>query len=929
MSKQNLYLLDAYALIYRAYFAFISRPRINSKQQNTSAIYGFLLSFREILNRPDASYIAVAFDTSEDTFRHKIYPEYKATREASPEAIRFAIPYIKKIVQAYGVKIYEKPGYEADDIVGTIAHRMEHEKGTRPDRVFLVSPDKDYAQLVTDYSHLMRPVQGGGFEILSPNDVKEKYGFSEPSRMIDYLALMGDSSDNIPGCAGVGEKSAAKLLAEYPEGIEQIYEHLDEIKGALKKKLEAGKDMVALSKTLVTIDKNVPIDVVAEECLVKEKDVETLREIFSELEFRSFMDTLSPAETGGDISSSGTPMMRSLFDRAEEPAPSEAPAAPGMKGKYLRLTSEEECKALVEEIRKAGLFAFDTETDGLDSQSAGIVGASFAYKEGEGYYLPLPEDQEEAEKELAVFRPLFEDPEILKIGQNIKFDLGILRRYGITSHGRQFDTMVAHYLIDPELSHGMDYLSSVYLNYKPQPITELIGERGKKQLSMRDVEVDKVVQYAAEDADVTLRLYHVLRKKIEADAALKKLFYDLEMPLTMVLVDMEAEGVTISTETLSKAKKGLEERLYDIEKSIHELAGLPFNINSPKEVGTILFEHLRLVEKPKKTKTGAYETREETLQKLKSKHPIIEQILQYRGIRKLLSTYVDALPELINPKTGRIHTSFNQTVTATGRLSSTNPNLQNIPVRDDDGKEIRRAFIANYTDSVFLSADYSQIELRLMAHLSQDPAMIEAFKNGMDIHTATAAKVFHTTTEEVTSDMRRKAKTANFGIIYGITPFGLSERLGIPPKEAKEIIDGYFASFPQVKAYMDKSIENAAEKGYVETIMGRRRYLKDIHSGNSVVRGFAERNAINAPIQGSAADIIKLAMVRIAERFRRERIRSTMMLQVHDELNFSVFKDELDRVKQIVREEMEQVYPEITIPLTVDIGVGENWLEAH
>lgn len=940
MSQNNLYLLDAYALIYRAYFAFIRNPRINSKGQNTSAIYGFMLSLKEVLSRPDAKYVAVAFDPAGPTFRHEMYPEYKATRESTPEPIKLAIPYIKELIKAHGVKIYEKEGYEADDVIGTIAKKISELTGEQePHTTFMVTPDKDYAQLVRDDILLMRPAQGGGFNTWTPETVTKRYGFQEPENMIDYLALMGDSSDNVPGCKGVGEKTAAKLLSEY-KNVEEIYAHLDELKGRVKTNLEKGKEDVRLSRTLVTIHTDVPIEFNMEDCLVKEMDVEKVVEIYTELEFRSFLAQMDlPTPT---VTPMGTNKAPGLFDNLATPEKSEKKPEESVvtmpslfdsmtteEPNYVTITTVEEGKKLAEKLRKAGKFAFDTETEGLDPQETPIVGASFSCQEGEGYYLPLPPDKEKATELLVPFRELFLDEKVLKVAQNLKFDLAVLRRYGIESKGDHFDTMIAHYLINPELSHGMDYMAETYLGYKTVPITELIGPKGRKQKSMRDIEVEKVAKYAAEDADITFRLYLKLKEELEKSEALKRLFYDLEMPLTLVLAQMEATGVAIDIERLEEAKVDIEGRLEKLSQKIYETTGHQFNINSPKEVGDILFGELKLLEKPKKTKTGNYETREETLQKVKSKHPSVELILRYRGLRKLLSTYVEALPKLVNPNTGRVHTTFNQTVTATGRLSSTNPNLQNIPIRDDDGKEIRRAFVPNRRGDIYLSADYSQIELRLMAHLSQDPAMLEAFENNMDIHTATASRVFKVDTSEVDGQMRRKAKTANFGIIYGITPYGLSERLSISPGEAKDIIDGYFASFPKVKEYMDRSIEQAREQGYVETIMGRRRYLKDIKSANSVVRGFAERTAINAPIQGSAADIIKLAMVRIARRFKEEKLESQMLLQVHDELNFSVRPDEQDKVFEIVKEEMEKVCPEVSVPLTVDIGTGENWLEAH
>lgn len=936
--KKKLYLLDAYALIYRGYFAFIRNPRINSQGKDTSAVFGFLLTFDEIRKKAKDDYLAVVFDPKGPTFRHETYPEYKAQREETPDSIRFGVPYIKEIIKGMGVQIYEVPRYEADDVIGTIAKRVG-ESGEA--EVLMVTPDKDYGQLVSDNVFIYKPLKGAEFERIGPAEVVEKYGIRNHGQVIDLLALMGDASDNVPGALGVGEKTAAKLLSQYDD-VDDIYAHVSEIKGKLGERLAEHEALVRLSRELVTIVTDAPVDFALEDCKIREIDLPAITRIYEELEIKTLLKKVTEEATSTPAPSPTEVQQASLFGdlfapKAETPA-EEDTASDSLssyrtisdeKPEYHTVTTLKGVEDLALRLMQSDVFAFDTETDGLDALTAGIVGASFACKEGEAWYIPLPEDKAEATALLAPLVPLFARKDILKVGQNIKFDLEVLMRYGITPCAPYFDTMIAHYLLNPELSHGMDYMSENYLGYRPIPITDLIGPKGKKQLSMRDVPVEKVAPYAAEDADVTLRLYHFLRPQIE-ERSLGSLFYDLEMPLMEVLMAMEQEGVALNTAELRTVATDMEARLSVLEKDIYESAGVEFNINSPKVVGEVLFDRLGLGSKHKKTKTGNYATGEEILQKLKSEHPVVEMILRYRGLRKLLSTYVEALPELINPATGRIHTTYNQTVAATGRLSSTNPNLQNIPIRDDDGREIRKAFTAHdpQTD-VFVSADYSQIELRLMAHLCGDEALVEAFRTGQDIHAATAAKIFGVALDEVTSEMRRRAKTANFGIIYGISSFGLSERLSIPRKEASELIDGYFSSYPKVKAYMDKVIAEAREKGYVETILGRRRYLKDIHAGNAVVRGYAERNAVNAPIQGSAADIIKLAMVRISERLEKEALGAKMILQVHDELNFSCPKAELDRLSVIIREEMEGVCPSLSVPLTVDIGSGDNWLQAH
>lgn len=920
--NENIYLLDAYALIYRGYYALIRSPRVNSKKQDTTAVFGFLNTFEEIVRRAENHKIAVVFDPPGGTFRDEMFEEYKAQREKTPEPISFAIPYIKKIIEAYGVKMYEVPNYEADDVIGTIAYKVSEKN---PDtKVFMITPDKDYGQLVTENIHILRPEKGAIFQDLGPAEVAEKHGLSSADQVIDFLALVGDAADNVPGIPGIGEKTASKLLLQY-ESIEGIYQNIDQIKGKQKENLLNNREQLKLSRELVIIEKNVPFEFTLDEMNQQPTNHQELVNIFEELEFRSKLDKLVTSETP----SKNTPL--SLFDQVAE-APvleSSFDSIDNTSKAYMMLTEEEDIIALAHKLEKEKLFAFDTETESLDAMSCGIVGISFSIAKHQGWYIPLSELPMEATQQLAPFRALFANPNILKIGQNLKFDLKVISRFGIQTVGPFWDTMIAHYLINPELRHGIDAMSESYLNYKPVPITELIGAKGKKQMSMRELTPEEVAPYACEDADITLQLYHILKEKL-AEEKLEELFYQLEIPLMEVLLEMERVGVKLNAKTLNNAADELNSELLNLEKEIHKsVGGLEFNINSPKEVGDVLFEHLQLVEKPKKTKTGQYSTNEEELQKITDRHPVVQMILNYRGLRKLVSTYVEPLPTLINPQTGRIHTTYNQTTTATGRLSSTDPNLQNIPVRDAEGREIRKAFTPLYPDHKYLSADYSQIELRLMAHFSQDQHMIESFISGKDIHTATAAKIYHIDEGEVTSELRRRAKTANFGIIYGISAFGLANRLTIPRSEANDLIKGYFATFPGVKEYMDKIIALAKEQGYVETIMGRRRYLKDINSKNSIVRGYAERNAINAPLQGSAADIIKVAMVNIQKRLKSEDLQTKMMLQVHDELDFSVPTQELDHIKKLVQEEMENVCPSLSVPLTVDIGIGDNWLEVN
>lgn len=921
----KLFLIDAYALIYRSYYAFLKNPRINSKGINTSAIFGFINSLEDVLKREQPTHIAIGFDPSGPTFRHEAYTDYKAQREETPEVIRQSAPIIKQIIQAYRIPLLEVTGFEADDVIGTIA-RQAAQKGFE---VYMMTPDKDYGQLVADHIYMYRPKFGGDYEVLGVAEVLEKYGLTSTEQVIDMLGLMGDTADNIPGCPGVGEKTAQKLLAQFGS-IDNLLENTDQLKGAQKKKIEENKEQIRFSKFLATIRTDVPIEFDEELCLRQEPDKDQLIEIYKDLELKTFINRL----TGDDKKQTAPegPVQGSLFDifATESADDSKYSTLADLKStphNYYLADTEEKQAELARFLEGQEYFAFDTETDGIDPLRAGLVGMSFAVKENEAWYVPVAADPTEAAGQVARFAPALENKKIQKIGQNIKFDLLVLRKYGVKVAGPLFDTMIAHYLINPELRHGMDYLAETYLHYKTIAIEELIGPKGKKQRTMRDVAIEQVAEYAAEDADVTLKLKNYFAPELKKEQV-EPLFFDIEMPLIYVLAEMEYTGVTLDTAALKQSSETLTASMNAIEQEVYELAGKEFNINSTKQVGEVLFDHLKLDDKAKKTKTGGYSTSEEVLEKLRSKHPIIGKLLEYRSLKKLLSTYIDALPELIHPETGKIHTSFNQAVTSTGRLSSTNPNLQNIPVRDELGREIRKAFTADNEDCIFFSADYSQIELRIMAHLSGDEHMIEAFRSGADIHAATAAKIYGIPVEEVSSDMRRKAKTANFGIIYGISVFGLAERLSIPRAESKELIDGYFRTYPGIRAYMDKSIQVAKENGYVETLFKRKRFLPDINSHNAVVRGYAERNAINAPIQGSAADIIKLAMVRIHRRFEHEQLRSKMILQVHDELNFNVWRDELNKVKQIVLEEMEQVIP-LQVPLIADCGEGKNWLEAH
>lgn len=919
----KLYLLDAYALIYRAYYALIQKPRINSKGMNTSAIYGFVNTLEEVKTLFSPTHLAVAFDPAGKTFRHEIYEPYKAQRQETPEDIRKSVPVIKDIIRAYNIPILEVEHYEADDVIGTAASRF----ASADTEVYMLTPDKDYGQLVGQNIWMLRPMKGGTFEKLGPDEINAKYGIDSPKKVIDLLGLMGDSSDNIPGCPGVGEKTAVTLIKQFG-GIDALLSGKDQLKGALKNKVTDNEQQILLSRDLATIRTDIPLPFSLDELKLHDIDREEVRKLFSELEFRSL---LSRVLGEGKKSARSVQIEGDLF--AVNPTEdTEVQKKTNLRGlnsvahTYKLVEDEEEMRALSQKFLSAKTLSLDTETTGTDAMTAELVGLSFAVEEFEAYYIPVPPEREEAQKIVDIFKPAYENPSSLKTGQNIKYDMLVLARYGVDIKGKMFDTMVAHYVLQPELPHNMDALAEQYLGYSTIKIEELIGPKGKKQKNMRDLPPGDVYEYACEDADVTLRLKNALHDELVRNDAIQ-LFEEVEMPLVRVLAAMELTGVRIDTETLRETSELFTLRMNKLEEEVFALAGESFNLSSPKQVGEILFDKLKIDERAKRTKTGQYVTSEEVLEKLRPSHEIVDRILNYRGLKKLTSTYVDSLPTLINPSTGKIHTSFNQTVTSTGRLSSSNPNLQNIPVRGDDGKEIRKAFIPE-PGCTFFSADYSQIELRIMAHLSGDKHMIEAFLEGDDIHASTAAKIYHKPIGDVTRDERRKAKTANFGIIYGISVFGLAERLNVPRSEARELIDGYFATYPRVREYMDESIERARRQGYIETLLRRRRYLPDINSRNAIVRGYAERNAINAPIQGSAADIIKIAMVRIYNRFLSENLRSTMMLQVHDELNFSVVPEEREIVEQIVIHEMENAYS-LSVPLKADCGWGANWLEAH
>lgn len=920
MSK--LFLLDAYALIFRSYYALIRTPRINSKGLNTSAILGFVNTLHEIITKERPDYLGVAFDHGK-TFRHEAFPAYKAQRQETPEDITQSVPIIKEILRAFHIPILQADGFEADDVIGTLAIKAA-EKNVE---TYMLTPDKDYGQLIRKNVFMYRPRHGGGYDVIGEHEIAEKYGISTPAQVIDLLALMGDSADNFPGCPGVGEKTAVKLINEFGS-TESLILHADQLKGKMREKVENAVEDIKMSKFLATIRTDVPMELHLDELKLQSPDEEKLGEIFAELEFKTLankilnkaeqkpksinpqLDLFAVNPTDGQVSAENT-----SFESIKT-----------VKHDYKLIDNQEEARKLCDFFRTKQILSLDTETTSLSPIDAELVGLCFAVEAHQAFYVAIPNDREEALQYVNIFKPIYEDPSILKIGQNIKYDYMVLMNYGVTLQGKMFDTMLAHYVVQPELHHNMDYLAETLLHYKTIHIDELIGPHGKHQKSMRELDPKDVYAYGAEDADITLQLKNVLEPKLK-ETGTEDLFWNIEMPLVPVLADMERQGVRIDTAALRETSVIFTERMNLLEQHIYAKAGETFNISSPKQVGEVLFGKLNIMEKPKRTKTGQYVTNEEVLQSLRTKHPIVADILDYRGLKKLLGTYVDALPKLINKRTGHIHTSFNQALTATGRLSSSDPNLQNIPVRSEDGKEIRKCFIAEQ-DCLFFSADYSQIELRIMAHLSEDANMIEAFREGFDIHAATAAKIKHKKMEDVSAAERKQAKQANFGIIYGITTYGLAQRMGIDNKEARKLIEDYFATFPKVRAFMEQAKEQARRKGYAETLFGRRRYLPDILSKNGTVRGFAERNAINAPIQGSEADIIKLAMIRIWRRFKAENIRSKMILQVHDELNFSVYPDEKERVEQIVLEEMQGAYT-LKVPLTVDAGWGKNWLEAH
>ena len=959
-TEKKLFLLDAYALIYRAFFALSKNPRMNSKGVNTSAVMGFLNSLYEILQKEKPTHIGVAFDVAGTAQRQAEYSEYKANREKMPDDLRDSIPYIIRLIEAFNIPVYGVEGYEADDVIGTLSKKAEQQGFV----TYMMTPDKDFGQLVTDKILLYKPAKfGEPAQVWGPKEVCKRYGIQEPKQLIDILGLWGDAADNIPGIPGIGEKTAAILVGKYGS-VENLIAHADELKGKQKENVVNFAEQGLMSKALATINLEVPVDFNEEELKAKEPDVPALMALFEELEFKTFakrfledyktkQSTLDGPSTGSgtfapqslqgtkpsvdavniqSTNASPSPTLSGQFDLFNQGDNgdllefSDKDSAKTVPHDYQLVESDADIKALVDLLSQKKQFVFDTETTNIDVYSAELVGLSFAIKAHEAWYLSMPADQEECQKKLELLRPLFEDESILKIGQNLKYDISMLAQYGIHVKGKMFDTMLAHYLLEPEQRHNMDYLAEVYLNYLTIPIEDLIG-KGRQQKTMREVPVELVKEYAAEDADITLQLYEKLLPLLKENGV-EKLFYEIEMPLVPVLSRMEANGVRIDTENLQQISEAFGVEIHKIEEEIYKAAGMPFNIASPKQLGEVLFERLRIDEKAKKTKTGQYATGEDVLQKLSHKHPIIQMILDYRSFTKLKSTYLDALPALVNPKDGLIHTSYNQAVTATGRLSSNNPNLQNIPVRTEKGREIRRAFVPRSEAYTLLAADYSQIELRIIAHLSQDPAMVNDFNLGHDIHAATAAKVFHVPMDQVTKEQRSRAKAVNFGIIYGMSAFGLAERMELSRSEAADIIKKYFEEYAGIKEYMNRSIALARERGYAETILGRRRYLRDINGANSVVRGFAERNAINAPIQGSSADMIKIAMIGIHEELQRKKMQSKMILQVHDELVFDAHLDELDALKAIVQDKMVNALP-LSVPVIVEMNTGANWLEAH
>lgn len=930
---KKLFLLDAFALIFRSYYAFIKNPRINSKGLNTSAIFGFTNTLLELIRKENPDYLAVCFDPSGPNFRHDIFPEYKANRQATPEDIKLSVPIIKELIKALNIPVIEKKGFEADDVVGTLAKKLANENLN----VFMMTPDKDYAQLVEEHIFMYKPRHmGNDVDILGIEEVKTKFKIEDPIQVIDILALWGDSADNIPGAPGIGEKTSQKLIAAYGS-VEGLFENTGDLKGKQKENIENNIEQIKLSKVLATIDIDVPVEFNLDEMLMEQPNLEAIKTLFTDLEFRTLFQRVveldeaqspNPTPKSASNSSSDSQQLDMFADNSGvEKISSIYSNIEDTKHHYELVDSEDKIQALLLELETQKAWCFDTETTSLDTIDAELVGIAFSWKNHMGFYLPCPEDQKEALALMQRFKPVFENAKTEKVGQNIKYDILVLKNYNVEVKGDLFDTMMAHYLLQPDMRHNMDFLAESILAYQPVSIETLIGKKGKNQKTMRSVELEIVKEYAVEDADITWQLTEQLRKDLK-DNYLLDLYYEIEMPLIYVLADMEFKGVSLDSEYLNTYSKVLTEKTGIIEKEIYELAGEEFNIASPKQLGIILFDKLKITDKPPLTKTKQYKTGEDIITKFKDDHPIIEKILSFRGLKKLVSTYVDALPLLVNPKTNRIHTSFNQAIAATGRLSSTNPNLQNIPIREAEGREVRKAFIPSDQDHVFLSADYSQVELRLMAHLAQDENMIQAFKSGIDIHTATAAKIFKKEPEEVTKEERSQAKSANFGIIYGISAFGLSQNMNISRKDAKALIEGYFESYPKVKIYMDQCITEARNRGSVKTLLGRKRNLKDINSQNGIVRGVAERNAINAPIQGTAADVIKLAMIGIHEAFKDQNLQSEMLIQVHDELNFNVLKSELEAVKTIVKKEMERAVS-ISVPLDIEMGVGANWMEAH
>ncbi len=943
-TDKKLFLLDAFALIYRAYFAFSNSLRINSKGMNTSAVFGFCNTLLEILNKEKPTHMAVVFDTDAPTQRHEEFESYKANREEMPEDLRVAIPYVIDLIKGFNIEVIGLPGFEADDIIGTLARKAEGLGYT----TYMMTPDKDYGQLVDENTFIYKPARlGNGAEILGVNEICKKWEIQNVSQLIDILGLMGDKVDNIPGIPGVGEKTAIQLIKDFGS-IDNLYQNTDKLKGKLKEKVENNKDMAYQSRKLATIIIDCPLEFDAEALALKPVNKDALRELFKELEFRRIAQNILGEDIGGSESLGNTAAkayqpkasngQTDLFSTAEffnnhngdkeTPSPEVVhKTLSDVKHHYVLVDTEQELEGLLQKLTDAAEFCFDTETTGLDALNAELVGLSFAVKKQEAYYVPIEANRESALSLLKKFEGIFNDPNKILIGQNIKYDYHILMNYGMQIKNRLFDTMVAHFLIQPEMRHGMDVLAETYLDYSPISIETLIGKKGKGQLNMRDVPLDKITDYAAEDADITLQLKHEFEPKLK-ETGTEKLFNDVEVPLITVLADMEREGIKLDVPALKEFSQQLETDIIQVEKEINELAGFKFNISSPKQVGDVLFDVLKISDKAKKTKTGQYATGEDILLKLEHAHPIVSKILDYRELVKLKSTYVDALPQLVDPHTHHIHTSYNQVVAVTGRLSSDNPNLQNIPIRTERGRQIRKAFIPRNEDHILLSADYSQIELRIVASISGDPNMCEAFNEGKDIHTATAAKVFGVGEAEVTKEMRYKAKSVNFGIIYGQGAFGLAENLNIPRAEAKELIDNYFREYPSIRAYMDNEINFAREHGYVETLMGRKRWLRDITSQNATVRGFAERNAINAPIQGSAADMIKVAMINIHNDLKRHHYQTKMLLQVHDELVFDVYKPELEKVKTLIEEHMKNALP-LKVPVEVGMGTGENWLVAH